>query len=83
MERRSLLKAALALPLVHSPTAAATGGTPSSPITNSRTIYCGLAGLDFALGDITAACLVSITGPSCTGKTLLLLDLAHEDQPPI
>jgi hypothetical protein len=39
-------------------------------------LFSGLAGLDYALGGIRPHEFICIVGPPCTGKTLLLLDLA-------
>ncbi|MGO9931895.1 MAG: hypothetical protein ACLPV8_08790 [Steroidobacteraceae bacterium] len=39
-------------------------------------LFTGLPGLDYALGEIAPGEMVCISGPTCAGKTLLLLDLA-------
>jgi len=71
MQRRTLLKSALALPLV-SPT----GSAASIQDTGRDALFTGLPGLDYALGGNGPGEMSCISGPPCTGKTLLLLDLA-------
>ena len=77
MERRTLLKSALALPAAGVEVALSAG--PANSVTareEVETIHSGLAGLDFALGGIERGALIAVTGPPCAGKTLLLLELA-------
>jgi hypothetical protein len=61
-----------------SPSANAAMASATSPVTKQGpdAIYSGLPGLDYALDGILPGELSCITGPSCMGKTLLLLDLA-------
>ena len=77
MERRTLLKTVLALPMIQSwvpgtATARMAEGQPRSP----NALFSGLPGLDYALEGIAPGSLIGITGPTCTGKTMLLLEFA-------
>jgi hypothetical protein len=67
-ERRALLGAGLALPLV-------AGAGPES-LAGAESLVSGLAGLDYAVGGIAAGELVCVTSPPHSGKTLMLLDWA-------
>jgi hypothetical protein len=69
LSRRALLESALALPLVKS----AKPMTEESPVGR---LYTGLPGLDYASGGIGPGEVLCISGPPCTGKTLLSVDLA-------
>jgi hypothetical protein len=79
MKRRTLLKSALALAL---PMANRTGHAMTIPIEaeaqeeKTDVLFSGLSGLDYPLGGLSAGELLCVTGPPCSGKTLLLLDLA-------
>jgi KaiC/GvpD/RAD55 family RecA-like ATPase len=77
VKRRTLLKTALALPMVH-PLAHATAIARTADTQPSATnaLFSGLPGLDYALGGMTAGELLCVLGPQSTGKTLVLLDLA-------
>src|ERR1700676_2423515 len=69
LSRRALLGSALALPLVK----------PAKTITEeslSSRLYTSVPGFDYASGGIGPGEVVCVSGPPCTGKTLLLLDLA-------
>ena len=77
MKRRTLLKTALALPMVQpwvpgTATARMAEDQPRPP----NALFCGLPGLDYALEGIAPASLIGLAGPTCTGKTMLLLELA-------
>ena len=71
MKRRTLLRAALAVPLVSQSVSAAPVGR-----TGNDALFTGLSGLDYALGGIGPGELSCVLGPPCMGKTLLLLELA-------
>ncbi len=71
MERRTLLKSVLALPL-----AAPASADPAGARLDSALLFSGLAGLDFALGGLRPGGMACVVGPACTGKTLLLLEIA-------
>ena len=71
MERRTLLKSMLAVPVAVSAADEPSGAAPAT-----GTLFSGLAGLDYALGGLEQGNLACIVGPPCMGKTLLLLELA-------
>lgn len=71
MERRTLLKSMLALPVTVSAADESSGAAAAT-----GPLFSGLAGLDYALGGLEQGNLACIVGPPCMGKTLLLLELA-------
>ena len=75
MKRRTLLQSALALSVPAATTAAESTRSHTVQYT-PRTLYSGLPGFDYASGGVGAGEVVCLSGPSCMGKTLLLLDLA-------
>jgi hypothetical protein len=74
--RRTLLGSALALPLVKSSKSMVIAEEYSMEMSGPAPLYSGLPGLDYALGGIGPGELVCISGPPCTSKTLMLLELA-------
>jgi hypothetical protein len=75
MKRRTLLKSALGLPMVagvgRGSKFNAAGAAESTGV-----LFSGLAGLDYAIGGVSAGELICVTSPPHSGKTLLLLDWA-------
>jgi predicted ATP-dependent serine protease len=77
VKRRTLLKSALALPMI--PASPCIQASPRNSVSRDDEpvgLLSGLPGLDYAFGGIRPHELVCIAGPPSTGKTLLLLDLA-------
>src|ERR1700683_1980558 len=72
MKRRTLLESALAMPAL----GIGSGVTRAQSKKPGRALISGMPGLDYALGGIDPGSFGVIAGPSCTGKTLLLLELA-------
>jgi hypothetical protein len=77
MKRRTLLKTALAFPMVQTlaPTTATACTTEHRP-SPTNAVFSGLPGLDYALGGMGAGEMLCVVGPPSAGKTLILLDLA-------
>lgn len=77
MNRRTLLTTVLALPMVQpSARATATNRTADNPARPPNALFSGLPGLDYALEGIAPGSVLGMVGPTCTGKTMLLLELA-------
>jgi hypothetical protein len=75
MKRRTLLKSALGLPMVAGVGRTSTTFDRSDATAETGVLFSGLAGLDYAVGGISAGELICVTSPH-SGKTLLLLDWA-------
>ena len=75
-ERRALLGAGLAFPLVAGVGQAPTLRKHDESVASTECLYSGLAGLDHAVGGVAAGELACVTSPPHSGKTLLLLDWA-------
>jgi hypothetical protein len=73
MRRRALLQSALGLPIVAGIGRASAGAGSAE---DTDVLFSGLAGLDYAVGGISAGELICVTSPPHSGKTLLLLDWA-------
>jgi DnaB-like helicase C terminal domain len=77
MKRRTLLKSMLALPLVDPTVSSATPSATSQIAAHAPDeLHSGLAGLDYAMSGLKPGELTCFTGSPCTGKTILLLELA-------
>ena len=76
MRRRTLLQGALGLPMIAGVGRASNDFDVAGRSEGARTLFNGLAGLDYVVGGVAAGELICFAGPPCTGKTLLLLDWA-------
>jgi hypothetical protein len=76
MRRRALLQGALGLPMVAGVGRASTKFNGAEAAAETGVFFSGLAGLDYAVGGISASELICVTSPPHSGKTLLLLDWA-------
>lgn len=76
MKRRTLMKAALVLPLLAGDSDAGGFSGSRAPNVDTPPLFTGLASLDSALGGMAAGELLCVAGPPAAGKTVLLLDLA-------
>jgi hypothetical protein len=75
-ERRALLGAGLAFPLVAGLGQASTLHKHDKSVASTEDLFSGLTGLDYAMGGVAAGELVCVTSPPHSGKTLVLLDWA-------
>jgi hypothetical protein len=75
MKRRTLLKSALGMSVVAG-VGRASKFNAAGAAESTGVLFSGLAGLDYALGGVTAGELICVTSPPHCGKTLLLLDWA-------
>jgi DnaB-like helicase C terminal domain len=76
MRRRALLQGALGLPMVADVGRAPIKSNAAEAAEDTGVLFSGLAGLDYAVGGISAGELICVTSPPHSGKTLLLLDWA-------
>jgi len=76
MRRRALLQGALGLHMVSGVGVASIASNAAEAAADTGVLFSGLAGLDYALGGVTAGELICGTSPPHSGKTLLLLDWA-------
>jgi hypothetical protein len=75
-ERRALLSAGLAFPLVAGAGQASTLRKHDESVASTECLYSGLAGLDHTVGGVAAGELACVTSPPHSGKTLVLVDWA-------
>jgi DnaB-like helicase C terminal domain len=76
MKRRTLLKSTLGLWVAPIAGRRAIASMEAEASEDTGVLFSGLAGLDYAVGGISAAGLICVTSPPHSGKTLLLLDWA-------
>jgi hypothetical protein len=75
-EKTSIAARRVGLPLVSNVGRASTKFNATEAAADAGGLFSGLAGLDYAVGGISAGELICITSPPHSGKTVLLLDWA-------
>jgi hypothetical protein len=76
VRRRALLQGTLGLPMVGAVGRTSISSDGADAAADGGVLFSGLAGLDYAVGGISAGELICVTSPPHSGKTLLLLDWA-------